>query len=355
MNNFNKRNKMYNFKKIGVSALAGSLAMFSANAVEYTMTGGMLATFTTAKSDVKAGAEAETGKGLGVATDLTFKASGELDNGYTVDYMMAVDTDGALSNTSSQMTVGMGSIGTIQLNNKAGSKANAIDDITPNAYNETWDGLTSSAAANNGSFFGSLTSSGSLDYRIPAQEYSGMTINASITYDPNPGAGAAKGGVSADNGGSGVAYTVQMAHESGLEIGAGYEDQDEQSSNVSADNQTAVTGYIKYAAGGLTVAYQEAYQDTKTTGVEDAPDKEFTAMGIAYTAGDITVSYAESEVDTHASGVTAALKTIELDSIQAAYTVGGMTISAAMSTTSNDAGVQAQDYEENTLAVSFAF
>ena len=48
MKNNNKRNKMNNFKKIGVSALAGSLAMVSANAVEYTMTGGLLSTFTTA-------------------------------------------------------------------------------------------------------------------------------------------------------------------------------------------------------------------------------------------------------------------------------------------------------------------
>ena len=345
---------MNNIKKIGVTALAGSLAMTYANAIDYTMTGGMLATYTTQQTGNQ-GSEADNGKGLGVATDLSFNASGELDNGYTVAYFMSVDTDGALSNTSSQMTIGMGSLGTVQLNNKFGSKANAIDDITPHAYNETWDGLTSATAANNGSFFGSATTAGSLDYRIPTQEMSGMTINASLTYDPNPGAGAAKGGVAADNAGSGVAYTVQAAHESGLEIGAGYEDQDTQNANVSADNLTRVTGYIKYAAGGLTVAYQEAYQDTATTGIEDAPDKEFSAMGIAYTAGDITVSYAESEVDTHASGVTAALKTIELDSIQAAYTMGAMTVSAAMSTTSNDAGVAAQDYEENTLAVSFAF
>ena len=82
---------------------------------------------------VPTGAETVNGKGLGVATDLTFTAAGELDNGHTVNYMMAVDTDGALSNTSSQLTYGMGSMGTLQLNNKGGSKANGIDDITPNA------------------------------------------------------------------------------------------------------------------------------------------------------------------------------------------------------------------------------
>jgi hypothetical protein len=62
--------------------------MVSANAVEYNMSGGMLATFTT--QDDPSGAEANNGKGIGIATDLTFTAGGELDNGYTVDYMFVV-------------------------------------------------------------------------------------------------------------------------------------------------------------------------------------------------------------------------------------------------------------------------
>jgi hypothetical protein len=33
---------MNNYKKIGLSALAASLAMVSANAVEYTMSGGLM-------------------------------------------------------------------------------------------------------------------------------------------------------------------------------------------------------------------------------------------------------------------------------------------------------------------------
>jgi len=46
---------------------------------------------------------------------------------------------------------------------------------------------------------------------------------------------------------------------------------------------------------------------------------------------------------------------VELTSIQAAYTMGAMTVSAAMSETDNAGGVSAAKYEENTLAVSFAF
>ena len=186
MKNDNKRKIMNNLKKLGVTALAGSLAMVSANAVEYTMSGGMMTTYSSANSET-ATQTADSGSGLGSATDLGFTANGELDNGFTVKYFMSVDTNAALANTSSQMPIGMGSLGTLQYNNIAGSKANGIDDITPNAYNETWDTLTASsllgtAVLNNPSHFGSHTASGSIDYRIPAQEYSGVTVNASVTY-----------------------------------------------------------------------------------------------------------------------------------------------------------------------------
>ena len=350
---------MNNFKKIGFSALAGSLAMVSANAIEYTMSGGLLSVYST-QDDTGTTAEAATGKGIGTATDLSFNASGELDNGYTVKYFMGVDTNAALANTSSQLTLGMGSLGTLQINNIGGSKANAIDDITPNAYNETWDGLTTGAGTtiantNNPSFFGSQTSSGSIDYRMPAYDYMGTTINASVTYDPNAGEGSpSKGGVGKSTQ-QGKAYTIQASHETGLEIGGGYETSETGQDSLGSDTSSS-THYIKYAMGGLTIAVQEAYKNARNGAtLADVGDTEATMMGIAYTASDVTVSYGEATMQTKGVGATAARAEIELTSIQAAYTMGAMTISAAMSETTNHGGVLAQGYEENTLAVSFAF
>ena len=349
---------MNKMKKIGLSALAGSLAVVSANATEYTMSGGMLSTFTT-QDDLSSGTSNESGKGFGVATDLAFAASGTLDNGFTVDYAMAVDTNGALSNTSSQLTVGMGSLGTLQLNNKFGSKANGIDDITPNAYNETWDGLTANGAAgtNNPSFFGSSTHSGSIDYRIPAQEVEGgLTVNASVTYDPNANAaGGSKGSVGADNLGSGHAFTLQVAHDSGLEVGGGLEKVDDSVNTVLASDTERTTAYAKFAMGGLSLAYQESYQNTMNGTSVAGADKQSEMTGIAFTQGNYTISYGESEMTTEAVSATAALATIELESIQAAYVMGAMTVSVALSSTDNVDGVLAETYEENTLAVSFAF
>ena len=76
---------MNNFKKICLTALAGSLVMTSVNAVEYTMSGNAKVEWAT--QDGSAGiADTNYGKGVGVNTDLTLSASGELDNGYTIGF-----------------------------------------------------------------------------------------------------------------------------------------------------------------------------------------------------------------------------------------------------------------------------
>ena len=341
---------MNNYKKIGLTALAGSLAMVSANAVEYTMSGGLMSVYTT--QDNPAAAESVNGKGLTTATDLSFNASGELDNGFTVGYFMSLDTDVTVANTSSQLTVGMGSLGTLQVNNKGGSAANAIDDITPNAYQETWDGLSEV----NPSTFGSRTSSGSLDYRMPATDMGGVTINASITLDPNANeTSGAKGGVSPTTV-SGQAYTVSFSQaDSGVTIGGGLESVDDDGPLGSGTDE--VTAYIKYAVGGLTAAYQEAYTNTAhgTGTTREGADVETDFWGVAYTSGDFTVSYGESSTVTKGVSDTAVGLGTDLESLQAAYVMGAMTISAAMSETSNPGLTAVGTYEENTLAVSFAF
>jgi len=343
---------MNKLTKIGISALAGSLAVASANAVEYTMSGGLMATYTTEKSPTKT----TGGTGFGTATDLSFNASGELDNGFTVAYFMALDTDGAVSQTSSHMDLGMGSLGDIRLNNKFGGKANGIDDVTPNAYNETWDGLT---GANNPSFFGSSTSKGSIEYRIPAQEYMGTTVNSSFTYDPNAGAGPATKGGTGANGTKGYAFTLQAAHESGIEVGAGIEEVEDtagiEGNVTNRDNTQRVTGYIKYANGPVSVGYQQSEQNSRHGLSTEGADLTSNMASIAYTMGDLTVSYGESELETKGTSDTAALSTAQLDSIQAAYVMGAMTVSAAVSETDNVEGVAGNTYKENTLAVSFAF
>ena len=180
----------------------------------------------------------------------------------------------------------------------------------------------------------------------------GLTINASVTIDPNSDVGATTAGGPGASTVSGTAYTLELAHESGLSVGFGQETIENggvvSATSTGGDEQN-VTGYIKYAMGPLTVGYQESYQDS-ANGVED---NEGEMWGVAYTAGDISVSYGES-IQNAGVSTTASVAT-NMDSFQVAYTMGAMTISAATFETSNAAGIAGRTFEENELAVSFAF
>ena len=350
---------MNNFKKVGLSALAGSLAMFSANAVEYTVSGDAQVAYSSA-DNVGDESAVSSGKGVGVDTDLYFKASGELDNGFTVSVFTALDleqsnaaTSGGI-NSSAQLTIGMGSLGTVQFNDVSGSAANAIDDVLPKAYEEPWDGTSHARAFDS---FGSSTQSGSIDYRTPAFSMgSGLTISGAVTYDTDAGAGPASAGGTAGASGSGTAAVVKIVSDTGLTIGAGQEEVGDQGIGNKGVNRT--TGYVLYAMGPVSIGYQEMYQDTAITGnlaTAAGADVEADGMAIAFTQGDVSVSYSKENETTKAIGVTADLLEVEMTAIQASYSMGAMTLAASMYETDNVGGVTALTYEETELSVSFAF
>ena len=343
---------MNKLKTLGLSALAGSLAITTAaNAVDYAVTGDAYVSWSSQDSE---STESASGKGVAVDTDLYFNASGELDNGFTVSFYQGVNTHGAFSNTSSQVTLGMGSLGTLQVNNKFGSKANAIDDVMPNAMQETWDRVAD-ASATNPSFFGADTQMGSIDYRIPTLDLMGASVNFAITYDPAVGEGsynASTGGVATNV--SGVAYVLQVS-AMGLEVGAGLEEIDNDQGQTLASAEVNSTVYAKYAMGPISIGIQEAYENNRNgTGVEGA-DREADFMGVAYTAGDFSVSYGESSIQTKAVSDTAVGLEQDLEAVQASYTMGAMTIMANFSEGSNIGAVQSKSYEETSVAVNFTF
>ena len=339
---------MNKLKTIGLSALAGSLAVATAaNAVEYSVSGDAYVSYSTEDSTTT---DTASGKIFAADTDLYFNASGELDNGFTVSFFQAANTNTAMSITSSQITLGMGSLGTLQLNEDSGSKANAIDDVMPNAMQETWDRVAD-INITNPSFFGAATAQGSVDYRIPTQELAGVTINASYTYDPNTSeeaANASSGNIQTNVSGSAIVLQVSAM---GLEIGLGNEEIDNDQGVVAGSAQTQTTGYAKYAMGPLSIGYQEFYYNAPS----NAADSDGSGYAVAYSAGDMTVSYSVQTEQTNAISDTAALEEEEMSAIQAAYTMGGMTIAASLYESDNVEGVAAVKYEETELSVSFAF
>jgi outer membrane protein OmpU len=344
---------MNNFKKAGLTALAGSLAMVSANAVDTTITMESQGVFSSAQGNENA-SEASNGKGFGVDTDVHIKASGELDMGWTVSVAHVLDTNAAVANSSTQMAVGMGSYGTFQFNHLGGAASNGIDDVLPFAYEEPWD---ATPGTNEGNIFGAAVNKGSVTYKTPSFALPlGLTISGAADYDPQANVvGASAGSVGAD-GSSGEAFVVTLAHESGLTLGGGNM---KVGNTDSTKGEQAATGYAKYANGGLTVAYQEFYYNNsigeKTSTTTRGVDTDGSGYALAYTAGDLTLSYSKMNEQTNANGVTAALEEEELTALQAAYSMGGMTLAASLYESDNIEGVAGVKYEETELSVSFAF
>ena len=76
---------MNNFKKIGLSALAGSLVAVSAHAAEITMSGGASVAITSGD---------ETGKSTFYQNDsISFTVSGETDGGLSITTSLELDGD----------------------------------------------------------------------------------------------------------------------------------------------------------------------------------------------------------------------------------------------------------------------
>jgi len=347
---------MNNFKKVGLSALAGSLALAtSAQAFDASVSVESQAIFSSAEGNA-AGDSASNGKGIGVDTDIAFSGSGELDMGWTVSVSHVLDTAEAVTNSSTQMAVGMGSMGTFQFNQDGGASTNAIDDVLPKAYEETWDAIGATTATANFHSFGAALNKGSVSYKTPSFEMPfGVTASATVDYDPNAGLEAPTPGAVGGDAASGEGFTVKLAHESGLTLGGG----DMSVGNTDAGKGTKIaTGYALYSNGGISVGYQEFYENAAITEkgtTTRGRDSEGEGFAVAYTAGDLTFSYSKTNETTLANGATAALEEEEFSAVQAAYNMGGMTIAASMYEADNLDGVAAKKYEETELSVSFAF
>ena len=133
---------MNNLKKIGLSALAGSLVAFSANAVEMSVSGTAEITYATLKGDGTAGVT--TGSPWGSNTSLKFSGSGNV--GWADVTLVRTINDKMSAYLSAWQTMDMGDLGTLSFDAIGGGLAGvtAYDDKLPTAYEEIWNGVSGS-------------------------------------------------------------------------------------------------------------------------------------------------------------------------------------------------------------------
>jgi outer membrane protein OmpU len=321
-----------NIKKVGLTALAGSLVATSAFAGEMSVAG-------SASLNVEHtnGGAASTGKTFSMGNQLTFSGSGELDNGLNVSLSFVLDqnddsttasggTKNANTGTpfdSHSVSVSSDALGTLKFSGEGGSSASSALDAT--AAGDIWDNFDGSNTVH-------PTGLGSGDnmmmYTTPAL-MDGLSISAS--YLPNA--------LASDTA---IGYSATYTGVDGLSVS--YASQD--GTDASTDAQVLKASY---AYGPVTVAYSDYSYDTTGT----TSDDDTTSFKVSYTVSDeLSVTYGSETVER--PGKT---EDGEYRSISASYTAGGMTITGAMQDADNMDGTTTatQDRERWALSASFAF
>ena len=346
-----------NIKKIGLSALAGSLAMFSANAVELAVSGKTELTYVTTDN-------ATTGNPFGMGNGITFSGSGDM-NGMTATYTAVIGDGGqANSNTSevfasSSLMLDMGDMGTIGFDQGVGEfGVGTIDDKTPYAYEEQWTYVGSS----NG-----LRAAGGTNVVGYKNSYAG--VNVSVEIDPGhtnnsskggSGDGASTGGGTTDSGYN-FAITSSEMYE-GMNVGIGYgeeEHNDDSTALVGRDKDASYqTAFVTYAIGGATVGFQTSAAYGGSAGTSS---QEVMIYGASYSINEnLAVSYSEMDNDyalgklkdgTDAAGdVSEKTKGLGIS-----YTMGSAAVRVLMSEGNDIGGKTGVDKEHMEVSLMLAF
>jgi outer membrane protein OmpU len=311
---------MNNIKKIGLSALAGSLVAMSVNAAEMTVTGGASITFADYGADI-------TNNAWSSGDGLTFAASGELDNGLTVSSSYTLDR-GVLDDYS--VSIATEGMGTITFHGLDGSSAlGAVDDVMPTAYEEPWFGVTSPSKVD-GKAYDDM-------FQYVSPTVAGATVT--LTYNQADT-------TNSDDSLTSMAIALSPEAIDGLTIGYATQDDD---SGAATAHVSDTTMYVKYVYGAATLGYQMSDADSAT----DSSDGESVGYGISYAVSDeLSISYGAHTYETPNDSTD---KDQEASAISASYTSGGMTISAAAGSVDNVGGTDATDRDTYEISMSFAF
>jgi outer membrane protein OmpU len=339
---------MNNLKKLGVTALAGSLVAVSAQAGEMAVNGSANFTYKTNNQS--------EGKGLGTDKGLTVSGSGELDNGWTFSTYSYLSDAMGLSSHATSLT--MGSLGTITAGQGWGGNSTGFDEEVPQAYEQVSD-LSASGSSNS---VGSFTDNGGITWAVPSFSMGGATASLVLGWTPNADdAAVSNGGVgtrvdSAGVWGDGMDAGLTIATDMGLTVGV-YAATREQNTPRSASedaNSDEFDGvwYAKYAMGPVSVGYSHSYLDgarhTASTGATAAKVVrtagglyEETQMSIAFNVNDnVSISYTDADdnydaQDNNSSGTATADVSQDSEALQISYSMGGMSVKAYQMERSN--------------------
>ena len=318
---------MNNLKKIGLTALAGSLV---ATSVAYS---GELAVSGSAGMNFKNYSDSSTGKAVRMGNSVFFKGSGETDGGLNVNLSFELDQgtpagDGPFD--SHFVSVGNDTLGTLTVHGHGGSNSAAALDTT--AAGDLWDNTlinTTATASTRMAPLASKSGDNLMVYSLPTL-VDGLAVAGSYQAANTTGSGS-------------TAFGATYSGIEGLSLSYGQGSSDDVK-DIAGD-QTIMKA--SYAYGPITVAASNNDFDHTTSTI----DQEVSSVSLSYTVSDqISVSYGEETIDR--SGSTS---DIEVSGVSISYTSGGMTASFATVEAENSDHTAGLNKEVWKIGLSFAF
>ncbi len=347
-------------KTLFVSIASLSL-MFSVNAGELTVSG-------TAKATYHISNGQQSDNTIGITNEINFKASGEMDNGYAWTYNMALDPTstavtgattnigaGAALNDDTSITVTMNDLGTAKIcvSTCGNSKEYAFDHSAYVAMSDT--GMSPGIE-----YPISASSYASLQYHTPELPF-GTTGH--VAYGQHKvGDGQSGNAQAGANGNNITTYSLVTKPVDGLVVSASYyevEDYDDGLTNETQLEEGGAYG-VTYALGNISLGYGKSYKAPEATatsaGTTTVEYYENTGMSIGYAVNDaLSVSYSTEESSPSYQTSSTTAYDIDMNSIQAAYSLGGATLSLARADYDNIGYVNGTDGTDTIVAINFAF
>ena len=310
---------MNKFKKIGLTALAGSLVATSAFAGSLSVSGSASMDV----NNVSGSADPSTGKNFSMGNSVIISGGGELDNGMSVSVSFELDQN-AIAGTgpfdSHSVSVSSDTLGTLTLSGHGGSSAQSAMDTT--AAGDIWNntlGITGNPAA-------AAAGNDSLFYTLPSI-VDGLAVTASLS--PR---GSATGQETH------TSYGLSFTGVEGLTLNYGVGDSGAVGSVVES-----TTMHAAYSMGAFSVGYS-------VTDDNSSDNPEIKGLQLGYTVSDdLSITYGQETI-----GKTGAADQ-EVEALGVSYTTGGMTLAANTYESTNGGYTAANKTEKWALRASFAF
>jgi hypothetical protein len=337
----------------------------SANAGEMTVSGSAKATWSNISDN-------QSAKGIGIANELTFGASGDFGAGYTWNLAIALDPStngdtgtiasgstnvpaGSAINDDTSLSIGIPGMGTLGINVSAGG-FNAKYGWSADAYTV----MSDTGASEGATYSNDLGGTANIQFATEAGLLPlGAVAQVGYGYGKKDAQSANTSGVAGSDSAFAAGLTVKPVD--GLTVGATYHQVEYYNDGrVDAQDEQSGAAYAKYAMGPITIGYGKSWKAPNTatsavaaTGVEWY---ENTGYSIGYAVNEnFTVSYSHEKNETNTFTSTSTTYDIGQNSYQVAYNLGGATLSLVRHETENAGYVNNADTSETLVALAMAF